>query len=246
MRAFCAGGGKTVNSGSQVTHQAELALSVETMPVRVVVGEPDRGVRARLRGSLHMGTGVYVVGEAGAGTRLSDLVARQRPRVVVVSAALLASGVDFALTVGALMRCRTQVVLVADELDEELLGRALREGIGGFVHRESLFAEIVPAIRTVAAGHTFISTAMITRLRDRIAGAMTGVDHHLAALTRREAEVLALVATGLSNAQIADKLGIGAGTVRSHLARILDKLQAANRAHAVGIAYELGFIGPKR
>ncbi|GAB1823846.1 response regulator transcription factor [Herbidospora sp. RD11066] len=226
-----------------MTHQA--ALAVETMPVRVVVGEPDRGVRARLRGSLHMGTGVYVVGEAGAATRLGDLVARQRPRVVVVSAGLL-SGVDFALTVGALTRCRTQVVLVADELDEELLGRALREGVGGFVHRESLLAEIVPAIRLVAAGHTFISTAMITRLRDRIAGAMTGVDHHLAALTRREAEVLALVATGLSNAQIADKLGIGAGTVRSHLARILDKLQAANRAHAVGIAYELGFIGPNR
>ncbi len=104
-----------------------------------------------------MGTGVYVVGEAGAGARLSDLVARQRPGSSWVSAALLASGVDFALAVGALMRCRTQVVLVADELDEELLGRALREGVGRVrppgvaVRRRSCRRSGL-----VAAGHTFI------------------------------------------------------------------------------------------
>ncbi|MCW2876908.1 MAG: two-component response regulator [Sphaerisporangium sp.] len=216
----------------------------EAMPaLRVVVGEPDRVVRAKLRGVLHMGNGVFLVGEAGATQGLSDLVVRHRPRVAVVSAALRqAVGVEFALVVAALTRNRTQVVLVSEALDEELLGRALREGVGGFVHRESLFEEIVPAIRLVAAGNTFISSSMITRLRDRIAAVITGIDHQLAALTRREAEVLALVATGLSNAGIAEKLGIGTGTVRSHLARILTKLQATNRAHAVGIAYESGFI----
>ncbi|MEV7964506.1 response regulator transcription factor [Sphaerisporangium sp. NPDC088356] len=211
--------------------------------LRVVVGEPDRVVRARLRGVLHMGNGVYVVGEANAAHRLSDLVARHRPRVAVVNAALRqAAGAEFDSVVTALTRKRTQVVLVSDALDEELLARALREGVGGFVHRQSLFEEIVPAVRLVAAGHTFISSAMITRLRDRIAAVVTGVDHQLAELTRREAEVLALVATGLSNAGIAEKLGIGTGTVRSHLARILTKLQATNRAHAVGIAYESGYI----
>lgn len=201
--------------------------------LRVVVGEPDRVTRARLRGLLHMGNGIYVVGEASAAQRLSDLVVRHRPRVVVMNTALAAP---------FLARSRTRVVLVSAELDEELLGRALCEGAGGFVHRDSLFEEIVQAIRLVAAGHTFISCSMITRLRDRIAAVTSGVDHQLAELTRREAEVLALVAAGLSNAGIADKLGIGTGTVRSHLARILTKLSAANRAHAVGIAYESGFI----
>ncbi|MEU8269408.1 response regulator transcription factor [Sphaerisporangium sp. NPDC049002] len=211
--------------------------------LRVVVGDPDRVLRARLRGMLHLGNGFYVVGEASATQRLSDLVIRHRPRVAVVNAALFQKGgVEFALTATAQTRSRTQVVLISEELDEELLGRALREGVGGFVHRDSLLEEIVPAIRLVAAGQTFISSSMITRLRDRIAAVITGVDHQLAALTRREAEVLALVATGLSNAGIAEQLGIGAGTVRSHLARILTKLKATNRAHAVGIAYESGFI----
>ncbi|WP_181871255.1 response regulator transcription factor [Sphaerisporangium album] len=216
----------------------------EAIPaLRVVVGDPDRVLRAKLRGLLHMGNGFYVVGEAGATQALSDLVVRHRPRVAVVNAALrLPGGAEVALAVAAQTRNRTQVVLVSEALDEELLGRALREGVGGFVHRESLLEEIVPAIRLVSAGHTFISTSMITLLRDRIAAVTAGVDDRLAALTRREAEVLALVATGLSNAGIAEKLGIGAGTVRSHLARILTKLKAANRAHAVGIAYESGFI----
>ncbi|MFC4586159.1 response regulator transcription factor [Sphaerisporangium corydalis] len=211
--------------------------------VRVVVGEPDRAVRARLRSVLHVGTGVCVVGEASGTHRLTDLVVRRRPRVAVVNAALRqAAGAEFAPIVAALARNRTQVLLVSETPDEELLGRALREGVGGFLHRESLSEEIVHAIRTVAAGHTFISGSMITRLRDRVAAVVTGVDHELAALTRREAEVLTLVATGLSNAGIAEKLGIGTGTVRSHLARILTKLQATNRAHAVGIAYESGYI----
>ncbi|WP_433516999.1 response regulator transcription factor [Nonomuraea sp. CA-143628] len=216
----------------------------EAMPIlRVVVGEPDRVVRARLRSVLHMGNGIYVVGEAGAADRLGDLVVRHRPRVAVVNAALRqADGVEFARIVAAQARNGMRVLVVSEALDEELLGRALRGGAGGFVHRASLVEEIVPAIRLVAAGQTFISSSMITRLRDRIAAVTTGVDHRLAELTRREAEVLALVAAGLSNAGIADKLGIGTGTVRSHLARILTKLSAANRAHAVGIAYESGFI----
>ncbi|MEW9532571.1 LuxR C-terminal-related transcriptional regulator [Microbispora sp. NPDC049125] len=227
-----------------MTQRGELCSTGELTPaLRVVVGEPDRVTRAKLRGVLHMGNGVYVVGEAGATQRLGDLAVRHRPRVAVVNAALReAAGAEFAPFVAALTRNRTQVLLVSEALDEELLGRALREGVGGFVHRESLFEEIVPAIRLVAAGHTFISSSMITRLRDRIAAVIPAVDHQLAALTRREAEVLALVATGLSNAGIGEKLGIGTGTVRSHLARILTKLQAANRAHAVGIAYESGYI----
>ncbi|GIH67936.1 response regulator transcription factor [Sphaerimonospora thailandensis] len=216
----------------------------EAVPaLRVVVGEPDRVTRARLRGVLHMRNGIYVVGEARAARQLSDLVARRRPRVAVVTAALRqAEGVELALVAAARTRNRTRVVLVSEALDEELLGRALHGGVGGFVHRGSLLEEIVPAIRLVAAGQTFISSSMITRLRDRIAAVTIGVDHRLAALTPREAEVLALVATGLSNAGIAEKLGIGTGTVRSHLARILDKLSATNRAHAVGIAYESGLI----
>ncbi|MFG1683706.1 response regulator transcription factor [Nonomuraea sp. NPDC049269] len=216
----------------------------EPMPaLRVVVGEPDRMVRAQLRSVLHMGNGIYVVGEAGAADRLGDLVVRHRPRVAVVNAALRqADGVAFTRVVAAQARNRMRVVVVSEALDEELLGRALLGGAGGFVHRASLFEEIVPAIRLVAAGHTFISSAMITRLRDRIAAVSIGVDHRLAELTRREAEVLVLVAAGLSNAGIAEKLGIGTGTVRSHLARILTKLSAVNRAHAVGIAYESGFI----
>ncbi|NUS03362.1 MAG: response regulator transcription factor, partial [Nonomuraea sp.] len=172
-----------------------------------------------------------------------ELIARHRPAVAVVNAALgQADEVEFALSLAAWARSRTRVVLVSETLDEELLGRALQAGAGGFVHRESLVREIVPAIRQVAKGLTFISSTMITRLRDRIPAMINAVDHRLTPLTRREAEVLALVAAGLSNLQIADKLGIGAGTVRSHLARILAKLSARNRAHAVAIAYESGLL----
>jgi DNA-binding NarL/FixJ family response regulator len=211
--------------------------------LRVVVGEPDRVMRAKLRSVLHMGNGICVLGETGADHRLGDLVVRCRPRVAVVNAALRqADGVDFALAVAARARSSTRVVVVSEALDEELLGRALRGGAGGFVHRESLLEEVVFAIRSVAAGHTYVSSSMITQLRDRIAAAIIGVDRRLTELTRREAEVLELVAAGLSNAGIAEKLGIGTGTVRSHLARILAKLSAANRAHAVGIAYECGLI----
>ncbi|GAA4067279.1 response regulator transcription factor [Nonomuraea soli] len=220
--------------------------SGEAMPaLRIVVGEPDRMTRARLRGVLHMGNGVYVVGEAGATHGLHDLIVRHRPRIAVVSAGLRRpDGAECALAVAGHARHRLRVLLISETLDEELLGRALRMGVGGFVHRETLMEEIVQAVRLVAAGHTYISTSMITRLRDRIAHTVCGLDRRPEALTRREAEVLALVATGLSNAGIAARLGIGAGTVRSHLARILAKLSAANRAHAVGIAYESGFISP--
>ncbi|MEU4574379.1 LuxR C-terminal-related transcriptional regulator [Nonomuraea sp. ATR24] len=216
----------------------------ETAPaLRVVVGEPDRAVRARLRSVLHVGNGIRVLGESGDPDRLCEQAARFQPRVAVVNAALRQpDGQESALAMAAQARKRTRVVVVSDVLDEQLLGRALRGGAGGFVHRESLLEEIVPAIRLVAAGHTFISSSMVTRLRDRISAVIPRADRRPAALTRREAEVLALVAAGLSNAGIAGRLGIGTGTVRSHLARILAKLSAANRAHAVGIAYESGVI----
>lgn len=216
----------------------------EPLPVlQVVVGERDRETRARLRCVLHMGNGVVVLGEATATPRLGALIARHRPAVAVVNAALGRSDeAGFALALAAWSRTRTRVVLVSDTLDEDLLGRALQAGTGGFVHRESLSREIVPAIRDVARGLTFVSSAMITQLRDRIPAMINGVDHRLTPLTRREAEVLALVAAGLSNLRIADDLGIGAGTVRSHLARILAKLSARNRAHAVAIAYESGVL----
>ncbi|NUP64905.1 MAG: response regulator transcription factor [Nonomuraea sp.] len=207
------------------------------------MGERDKETRARLRCVLHMGNGIVVLGEATTPPRLGELIARHRPAVAVVNAALgQADEAEFAPALAAWARSRTRVVLISETLDEELLGRALQAGAGGFVHRESLIREIVPAIRQVAKGLTFISSTMITRLRDRIPAMINGVDHRLTPLTKREAEVLALVAAGLSNLQIADKLGIGAGTVRSHLARILAKLSARNRAHAVAIAYESGLL----
>ncbi|MEV0586099.1 response regulator transcription factor [Nonomuraea sp. NPDC050310] len=227
-----------------MAHLDESSSTAEPLPVlRVVVGEQDRETRTRLRGVLHMGHGLVVLGEATATHRLGELITRHRPAVAVVNAALgHADEIEFVLALTAWARGRTRVVLVSETLDEDLLARALQAGAAGFVHREALIREIVPTIRQVAAGLTVISSTMITQLRDRIPALINGVDHRLSPLTRREAEVLALVAGGLSNLQIADKLGIGAGTVRSHLARILAKLSARNRAHAVGIAYESGLL----
>ncbi|MER6036971.1 MULTISPECIES: response regulator transcription factor [unclassified Streptomyces] len=216
------------------------------MPVSVLLVDDEPLVRAGLRAVLEAQPDIRVVGEAADGAAVIPLVRRLRPDVVAMDVRMpLMDGIEATRAVLRTVDAPPKIIVVTTFEDDEFVYEALRAGADGFLLKRSRPAEIVHAVRLVADGESLLFPASVRRLAARFgerraAGApLTG-----AGLTEREAEVLRLMARGLSNAEIAARLVVGTETVKSHVSAVLAKLGARDRTQAVIAAYESGFVAP--
>ena len=219
--------------------------------VRVVVVDDQALVRMGLRTLLGSEDGLELVGEAADGVAGLDLVRETVPDVALLDirmprldglAVLREISEDESLTGVRVL------VLTTFELDEYVF-EALRAGAAGFLLKAEEPAELVRAVRVVAEGESLLSPSVTRRVVEAFAEApapsapSAGL---LAELTEREAEIVALVGTGLSNDEIADRLVISPATARTHVSRAMLKLGARHRAQLVVFAYESGLVAPGR
>lgn len=196
--------------------------------------------------------GLRIVGEAADGVEAIDLAKQTRPDVIIMDVRMpRIDGIEATRTI-----CRdpdlsaTRVlVLSMFELDE-YVHQALRAGASGFILKDSQPRELIAAIRRTHVGETLFAPAILTRLIERYLDAPTSettnppTSQRAGPLTQRETEVLGLVGRGMSNPQIAEHLTISIRTVKSHIANLLQKLEARDRTHLVIAAYDQGIVTP--
>jgi DNA-binding NarL/FixJ family response regulator len=218
------------------------------MPIRVLLADDEALVRGGFRMILESEEGIEVVGEAENGEQAVRETARLRPDVVVMDIQM--PGTDgVAATREILSRVADPPrVLVVTTFDiDEYVYEALRAGASGFLLKNSPPEELARAIRVVSAGESLLSPSITRRLIEDVASRPRTPSTPPAAideLTDREREVLVLVARGLSNAEIAERLVVSMGTVKTHVARLLMKLGLRDRVQAVVLAYESGVVTP--
>jgi DNA-binding NarL/FixJ family response regulator len=215
--------------------------------VRVVVVDDEPMVCAHLRTILGSADDIEVVGQAHDGAAGVEEVRRTRPDVVLMD--LRMPGVDGITAIehiGRLDSPPVVVVLTTFDADQYVL-RALRAGASGFLVKSTPPEDLIGLVRVAAEGHTVLSPAAARRLVAASADSFQARDRArklVASLTDREAEVLACLGQGLSNAQIAARLYLSEATVKGYVSRTLDKLGCQNRTQAGLIAHDAGVVGP--
>ncbi|MGF0114886.1 response regulator [Promicromonospora sp. Marseille-Q5078] len=219
--------------------------------VRVVLVDDEPLVRAGLRVILEAEPDLRVVGEAADGSEVPRAVAEARPDVVLMDVRMpRVDGIAATRAVVGAARpggpAPRVLVLTTFENDDHVLD-ALRAGAQGFLLKRARPEEVVHAVRLVARGDSLLFPDAVRRLV-AAHGPDTAAGDALrpAGLTEREAEVLRLVAAGMSNAEIAGELYLGVETVRTHVGNVLAKLQVRDRTQAVVRAYESGFVPVQR
>lgn len=215
-----------------------------TPVIRLLVVDDDPLVRAGLRMMLSGTDDVEVIGEAADGDEVAGAVDTHRPDVVLMDIRM--PHVD-GLAATEQLRGRPKppevVVLTTFDTDEHVL-RALRAGATGFLLKDTAPADILAAIRRVAAGDPMLSPGVTRRLIEHVAGSDTDGDRHRAAMTRldglteREREVTVALAHGKSNAEIAAELYMSVATVKAHISRLLTKLDMNNRTQLALLAHD--------
>ncbi|WP_156722267.1 response regulator [Streptomyces apocyni] len=221
--------------------------------IRLLLVDDDPLVRAGLSFMLGGADDIEIVGEAADGSEVAELVDRTRPDVVLMDIRM--PSVD-GLTATEELRGRADapdvVVLTTFHADEQVL-RALRAGAAGFVLKDTPPAEIVRAVRRVAAGDPVLSPAVTRQLIARAAGPEPHVDRTARArvrmdvLAEREREVAIAVGHGRANAEIAAELFMSVATVKAHVSRILTKLDLNNRVQIALLVHDAGLLeGPGR
>ena len=211
--------------------------------IRVAVADDQALVRSGFTVLLRSADDIEVVGEAGDGREAVDLVAAECPDVILMDIRMPEmDGIEATRRIAA-SGCDTRVlVLTTFDLDEYVFG-ALRAGASGFLLKDTLPEELLGAVRVVAAGEALLAPKITRRLIEQFAEDVPATPvatppPGLETLTEREVEVLAAVARGLSNAEIADELFMAHATAKTHVSRLLTKLDCRDRAQLVMVAYE--------
>ncbi len=219
--------------------------------IRLLIVDDDSLVRSGLRVLLSAEPGLIVAGEAGDGAAAVDRCAAGDIDVVLMDVRMAGmDGIEATRGITARSEIGTRVLVVTTFTEEEYVFAALSAGASGFVPKSAHPEQLVHAIRIVASGDALVLPTEMRQLVERsIPPGHNRSDprrKRLDRLTPREAEVLRLVAGGLSNTDIAKELFIGAETVKSHVGSMLAKIEARDRTQAVILAYETGFVRVSR
>jgi DNA-binding NarL/FixJ family response regulator len=214
-------------------------------PVRVLLVEDQALVRAGFRLVIDSQPDLTVVGEAGDGVSGVHQARTARPDLVLMDVQMpVLSGIDATRQILALPSAPKVIVLTTFDLDEYALA-AVRAGASGFLLKDAPAEEMLAALRAVHSGDAVLAPSTTRRLLDQLAPAFDPVAVRLGAtLTARERDVLTAIARGWRNVEIAERLGVAEGTVKTHVSQILAKLGARDRVQAVVIAYEAGVVRP--
>jgi DNA-binding NarL/FixJ family response regulator len=229
-------------------------------PIRVVVTDDQALVRVGFCGIISATPGFIVVGEAGNGAEAVEVARRARPDVILMDVRMpVMNGIEATRQITQSTNVRA-LILTTFDLDEYVFA-ALRAGASGFLLKDTLPAELLTAIRVVAAGDALLAPSVTRRLIGEFARTAPGAaevsglldpavktagggrcttDLLARVLTEREREVMAMVARGLSNAEIAEELTISPATAKTHVAHLLTKLDARDRIQLVIMAHQSG------
>jgi DNA-binding NarL/FixJ family response regulator/class 3 adenylate cyclase len=223
--------------------------TAQPMPeIRVLIADDQNLVRAGFRAILEGQPGISVVGEAVDGRDAVDLARRRRPDVVLMDIQMPdLDGLEATRRIHAEAAEHPVAVLMLTTFDlNEYVYEALRAGASGFLLKDVLPEDLIAAVRVVAAGDGLIAPTITKRLIEQFARTAppSAPPRGLEDLTAREVEVLTLVARGLSNGEIAQELVLSEATVKTHVKRVLSKLDARDRVQAVVLAYEAGLVTP--
>ncbi|MCX4909091.1 response regulator transcription factor [Streptomyces sp. NBC_00878] len=218
---------------------------------RVLVVDDQFLIRAGLVGLLNAVPGFEVVGEAGDGEEAVQVAAKMRPDVILMDIRMPGmNGIEATerILADAADPAPRVLVLTTFDLDEYVYG-ALRAGASGFLLKDSGPERLLAAVTAVGGGDALFAPSVTRRLVEAFAHQARSASAAqpppgLGTLTSREVEVLKLIARGLSNPEIADRLSISEATVKTHLNRTMTKLDLNSRAQAVVIAYETGLVTP--
>ncbi|MFG2916361.1 response regulator [Kitasatospora sp. NPDC048298] len=219
-----------------------------TAPIRVLLADDEPMIRAGLRAVLATDPGIEIVAETGDGREAVELVRRHRPDVAVLDIRM--PGTD-GITAAAEIRrngLATGVLMLTTFGEDDYILRALGGGANGFLIKSGEPEELLAGVHAVAGGAAYLSPKVAARVVAHLAATgaggpadrRAGAREQVAALTTRERDVLTLIAAGLSNGQIARRLGVVEGTVKAHVSSILARLGVANRAAAAVLAHEAG------
>jgi DNA-binding NarL/FixJ family response regulator len=213
--------------------------------VRVLIADDQALLRGSLRVLIDTEPDLVVVGEAGTGAEAIDLVHVERPDVVLMDVRMPnMDGIEATRRITAHEHAPRILVLTTFDLDEYVYS-ALRAGASGFLLKDTPPAQLLDAVRVVASGEALLAPTITRRLiaefvrRPEPARRPTRT---LAGITDREREVLTLIARGLCNSEIEQHLHLSRGTVKTHIGRLLAKLDARDRAQLVIVGYETGLV----
>jgi DNA-binding NarL/FixJ family response regulator len=215
--------------------------------IRVLVVDDEALLRTAFSALIDAEDDLEVVGEAADGRQAVQVAARLRPDVVVMDVRMpVMDGIEATRQITAGQGAGVPRVLILTTFDlDEYVFEALRAGASGFALKSRPLEELLSAIRTVAAGEALLAPSVTRRLIAHFAHrapASPRTPPGLAELTDREREVLALVARGLTNAELAGTLCVSLPTAKTHVSRILTKLRARDRTQLVILAYESGIV----
>jgi DNA-binding NarL/FixJ family response regulator len=215
-------------------------------PTRIVLVDDHVLVRSGMKALLDAEPDLEVTGEAGDGAEGVELALERHPDVVLMDVRMpVLDGIEATKRILA-AGSRARVLVVTSHDDDQLVLRALRAGASGFFLKDAAPERLCEAVRAVAAGDTLLAPPIARRLVERQLGTGPRADlkARFCALTERERDIVRRLARGLSNRALAKEIGLSEATVKTHVTRLLSKLEVGSRVQAVVLAYESGFVRP--